>query len=94
MDGEQVAGYTGGNTPSDFPIITNLYAPSDTWEEDEVPWGLPAWFLSVLTGTTLTFTTLHQGFEALSQDNWGYVAEVDCYRAINEWCQSLSTQVN
>jgi hypothetical protein len=48
----------------------------------------------MLTRSTPTFTTLQQGFEALSQDNWGYVAEVNHYRAINEQCQSLSTQVD
>jgi hypothetical protein len=94
MDRGWVARYTNGDTPSDLPIITDLYAPADTWGEDKAPQGLPAWFLSALTGTAPTFTTLHRGFEALPQDNWGYVVEVDHYWAINKQRQSTSAQVD
>jgi ferredoxin-NADP reductase len=94
MDGGQVARYTDRDTPFDLPIITDLYTPSDTWREDEALQGLPSWFLSTLIGTTPTFTMLHWGFKALPQDNWEYMAEINHYRAINEWWQSLSTQVD
>jgi hypothetical protein len=86
MDQGRVARYTKGDTPNDLPIIINLYALIDTWGEDNVPRGLPAWFLSALMGSAPTFATLHQGFEALPQDNWGYVAEIDCFQALNEQC--------
>jgi hypothetical protein len=94
MDQGQVAGYTEGDTPNDLPIIINLYAPVDTWGEDEAPRGLPGWFLSMLTGSTPMFATLRQGFKALPQDNWGYVAEIDCFRALNEQRQSTLVQIN
>jgi hypothetical protein len=58
MDGGQVAGYMDGDTPSDLSIIADLYAPFNAWGEDEVPQGLPGWFLSVLTRSTPTFTML------------------------------------
>jgi hypothetical protein len=34
------------------------------------------------------------GFEALLQDNWGYVAEVDHFWALNEQRQSTSVQID
>jgi hypothetical protein len=94
MDQGQVAGYTDGDTPSDLPIIINLYTPVDTWGEDDVPRGLPAWFLSALMGSAPTFTTLCQGFKALPQDNWEYVAEIDCFWAFNKQCQSTLAQID
>jgi hypothetical protein len=89
-----VARYTDGDTPSDLPIIINLYAPVDTWGEDDVPRGLPAWFLSALMGSAPTFATLHRGFKALPQDNWGYVAKIDHFQAFDEQHQSTSAQID
>jgi hypothetical protein len=94
MDQGQVAGYTDGDTPNDLPIIINLYAPVDTWRADEAPQGLLGWFLSVLTGSTPTFATLCQGFDMLPQDNWGYVAEIDHFHALNKQCQATSVQID
>jgi hypothetical protein len=94
LDQGWVAGYTDGDTPNNLPIIINLYTPVDTWGADEAPQGLLGWFLSALTGSAPTFTTLRQGFNALPQDNWGYVAEIDCFRALNEQCQSMLAQID
>jgi hypothetical protein len=94
MDQGWVARYTDGDTPNDLPIIINLYAPVDTWGADEAPQGLPGWFLSALMGSAPTFATLCQGFDALSQDNWGYVAEIDRFHALNEQHQSTSAQID
>ena len=69
MDRGWVAAYTEGDTPADLPIITDLYVPVDPWGEDDMPRGLPGWFLATLTGRAPTFATLQQGFEALPQDN-------------------------
>jgi hypothetical protein len=94
MDQGWVAGYTDGDTPNNLPIIINLYTPVDTWGADETPRGLPGWFLSALTGSTPTFATLRQGFDALSQDNWRYMVEIDCFHALDEQHQSTSAQID
>jgi hypothetical protein len=94
LDQGRVASYTDRDTPNDLPIIINLYAPVDTWGADEAPQGLPGWFLSVLTGSAPTFATLCQGFDVLPQDNWGYMAEIDHFHALNEQRQSTSAQID
>jgi hypothetical protein len=94
MDQGQVAGYTEGNTPNDLPIIISLYAPVNTWGADKAPRGLPAWFLSALTGSAPTFAMLHWGFNALPQDNWGYMAEINRFHALDEQCQSTLAQID
>jgi hypothetical protein len=94
LDQGRVARYTDRDTPNDLLIIINLYAPVDNWGADEVPRGLPGWFLSVLTGSTPTFATLHRGFDTLPQDNWGYVAKIDCFRSLDKQCQSTSAQID
>jgi hypothetical protein len=94
LDQGQVAGYTDGDTPNDLPIIINLYTPVDNWGADEAPQGLPGWFLSALTGSAPTFTTLRRGFDVLPQDNWGYVVEIDCFCSLDEQRQSTSAQIN
>jgi hypothetical protein len=94
LDQGQVAGYTDGDTPNDLPIIINLYAPVDNWGANEAPRGLLGWFLSALTGSAPTFATLHRGFNALPQDNWGYVAEIDRFRSLEEQHQSISVQID
>jgi hypothetical protein len=94
LDQGRVAGYTDGDTPNDLPIIINLYTPVDTWGANEAPRGLPGWFLSVLTGSAPTFTTLRRGFNMLSQDNWGYMAEIDRFCALDKQRQSTSAQID
>jgi hypothetical protein len=94
MDQGRVAGYTKGNTPNDLLIIINLYALVNTWGEDEAPRGLLGWFLSTLTGSTPTLAMLCQGFEALPQDNWGYMAKIDRFHALDEQRQSTLAQID
>jgi hypothetical protein len=94
LDQGRVAGYTDGDTPNDLPIIINLYIPVDNWGANKAPWGFSGWFLSALTGSVPTFAMLHQGFDALPRDNWGYVAEIDRFRSLDEQHQSTSAQIN
>src|SRR5713226_360620 len=53
MDGGKVAGYTEDDSPGDLPLITNLYAPKEYYnDDDEDPAGaLPVWFISALGGS-------------------------------------------
>src|SRR5260370_16736294 len=96
MDGGRVAGYTEDDSPGDLPLITDLYAPKVYYDDDdEDPAGaLPAWFISALSGSGTTFTTLHREFDKLTIHNWGFVAEIDWYRAMDEQCQSLCSQID
>ena len=60
MDGGKVAGYTKNDSPGDLPLITNLYALKEYYQDDDNdPAGaLPGWFISALGGSGTTFTTL------------------------------------
>src|SRR5260221_10759961 len=92
MDGGKVAGYTEDDSPGDLPLITDLYAPKVYYDDDnEDPAGaLPAWFIATLGGSGTMFATLCREFDKLAIHNWGFVAEIDWYRAMDEQCQSLS----
>jgi len=96
MDGGKVAGYTQDDSPGDLPLITNLYAPKTYYDNDnDDPAGaLPAWFLSALGGSGTTFAMLRREFDKLAVHNWGFVAEIDWYRAMDEQCQSLCSQID
>src|SRR5258708_7529644 len=96
MDGGKVAGYTEDDSPGDLPLITDLYAPKVYYDDDdEDPAGaLPAWFISALSGSGTTFATLRREFDKLTIHNWGFVAKIDRYRAMDEQCQSLCSQIN
>src|SRR5260221_4282083 len=96
MDGGKVAGYTEDDSPGDLPLITDLYAPKEYYDaDDEDPAGaLPAWFIAALGGSGTTYATLCREFDKLAVHNWGFVAEIDRYRAMDEQCQSLCTQVD
>src|SRR5258707_12601269 len=96
MDGGKVAGYTEDDSPGDLPLITDLYAPRVYYDDDnEDPAGaLPAWFIAALGGSRTTYATLRREFDKLAVHNWGFVAEIDRYRAMDEQCQSLCTQVD
>src|SRR5258707_6990230 len=96
MDGEKVAGYTEDDSPGDLPLITNLYAPKVYYDDDdEDPAGaLPAWFIAALGGSGTTFATLRREFDKLAVHNWGFVAEIDRYQAMDEQCQSLYSQID
>src|SRR5258707_3257930 len=95
-DGGKVASYTEDDSPGDLPLITNLYAPKVYYnDDDEDPAGaLPAWFISALSGSGTTFTTLCRKFDKLAIHNWGFVAEIDRYRAMDEQCQALCSQIH
>ena len=60
MDGGKVAGYTEEDSPGDFPLITDLFAPKEYYDDnDNNPAGpLPGWFLLVLVRSGTTFTTI------------------------------------
>jgi len=60
MDGRKVAGYTEDDSPGDLPLISDLYAPKEYYnDDDDDPAGaLPAWFISALGGSGTTFATL------------------------------------
>ena len=45
-------------------------------------------------GGAPTFATLRQGFEALPQDNWGYVAKINHYQSLDERHQTASAQIH
>src|SRR5229473_2562135 len=79
MDGGKVAGYTEDDSPGDLPLITNLYAPKEYYnDDDDDPVGaLPAWFISALGGSRTTFATLCREFDKLAVHNWGFVAEIN-----------------
>ena len=79
MDGGKVAGYTEDDSPGDLPLITNLYAPKEYYNDnnDNPAGALPAWFISALGGSGTTFATLHREFDKLAIHNWGFVAEID-----------------
>src|SRR5258707_8690036 len=61
MDGGKVAGYTEDDSPGDLPLISDLYAPKEYYNDnDNDPAGaLPVWFISTLGGSGTTFATLH-----------------------------------
>ncbi len=95
MDGGKVAGYTEDNSPGDLPLISDLYTPKEYYNDDDDPAGaLPAWFISTLGGSSTTFTTLRRAFDQLAVHNWSFVAEIDQYRAMDEQCQSLCSQID
>jgi len=96
MDGGKVASYTEDDSPGDLPLITDLYAPKVYYDDDdEDPAGaLPAWFISALGGSGTTFATLCCEFDKLAVHNWGYMAEIDRYCAMDEQCQSLCSQID
>ncbi len=96
MDGGRVAGYTQDGSPGDLPLITDLYAPTVYYDNDNKdPTGaLPAWFISALGGTGTTYTTLRREFDKLPVHNWGFVAEIDRYRTMDERCQTLCRQID
>ena len=96
MDGGKVAGYTEDDSPGDLPLITDLYAPKEYYndDDDDPARALPGWFLSTLGGSGTTFATLRQAFNQLAIHNWGFVAEIDHYRAMDEQCQALYSQID
>ncbi len=96
MDGGKVARYTKDDAPEDLPLISNLYAPKEYYDDnnDDPVGALPGWFLSALVGSGTTFATIHRAFNQLPSNNWGFVAEVDRYRAMDEQCQSLASQID
>src|SRR5216684_2919012 len=96
MDGGRVASYTEDDSPGDLPLITDLYALRVYYDDDnEDPAGaLPAWFIAALGGSGTTYATLRREFDKLAVHNWGFVAEIDRYRAMDEQCQTLCTQID
>src|SRR5258708_7640829 len=51
LDGGKVARYTEDDAPGDLPLISDLFAPKEYYEDDNDPTGaLPGWFLSALVG--------------------------------------------
>src|SRR5260221_2951685 len=80
MDGGKVARYTEDDSPGDLPLITNLYAPKEYYnDDDDDPAGaLPGWFLSALEGSGTTFATLQRAFDQLAVHNWGFLAMINC----------------
>src|SRR5713226_8618872 len=60
MDGGKVAGYTKDDSPGDLPLISNLYAPKEYYNNNnnDPAGALPAWFISTLGGSGTTFTML------------------------------------
>ncbi len=91
-----MAGYSNNDTLGDLPLIMDLYTPKEYYHNnDNDPAGaLPIWFLSALVGSGTTFAALRHAFNQLPTNNWGFVAEVDRYQAMDEQCQSLATQVD
>ena len=80
LDGGKVAGYTKDDAPRDLPLITDLFAPKEYYQNNNDPTGaLPGWFLSALVGSRTTFTTICQAFDQLPSNNWGFVAKIDRY---------------
>src|SRR5260221_541253 len=95
MDGGRVAGYTEDDSPGDLPLISNLYAPKVYYDDDdEDPAGaLPAWFIAALGGSGPTYAPLRREFDKLAVHNGGFVAKFDRYRAMEEQCQPLCSQI-
>ena len=91
-----MVGYSNDDAPGDLPLIMDLYAPKEYYndDDDQPPGALPIWFLSALVGSGTTFATLHCAFDQLPTNNWGFVAEIDRYWAMDEQCQSLSAQID
>ncbi len=90
-----MARYTEDDTPGDLPLISDLFAPKEYYEDDNDPVGaLPGWFLSALVGSGTTFTTICRMFNQLPSNNWGFVAEIDRYQTMDEQCQTLATQID
>ena len=80
MDRGKVARYTEEDALGDFPLITDLFAPKEYYDDnDDLAGPLPGWFLSALVGSGTTFTTICCAFNQLPCDNWGFVAKVDHY---------------
>ncbi len=95
LDGGKVAGYTKDNALGDLPLISDLFTPKEYYEDDDDPTGaLPGWFLSALVGSRTTFTTIRCMFNQLPSNNWGFMAEIDHYRTMDEQCQTLSAQID
>ncbi len=96
MDGGKVARYTEDDAPGDLLLISDLFAPKEYYNDnDNNPAGaLPRRFLSALVGSGTTFAMLCHTFDQLPSNNWGFVAEVDQYRAMDEQCQSLAAQID
>ncbi len=96
MDGGKVARYTKNNLPRDLPLITDLFAPKEYYNNNnnDPAGALPRWFLSALVRSSTTFTTLHHEFNQLYHESWGFVAEINHYQAMDEQCQMLGTQIN
>ena len=91
-----MAGYSNDDAPGDLPLIMDLYAPKEYYNDnnDDLPGALPIWFLSALVGSGTTFATLCHAFDQLPTNNWGFVAEVDRYQVMDEQYQSLMAQVD
>ncbi len=91
-----MAGYTKDDAPGDLPLISDLFAPKEYYDNNnnDPAGALPGWFLSTLVGSGTTFTAIHRTFNQLPSNNWGFVAEVDQYQAMDEQCQSLASQIN
>ncbi len=96
LDGGKVARYTHKDALGDFPLITNLFAPKEYYNEndDDPIRALPGWFLSTLVGSGTTFTAICHAFEQLPSNNWGFVAKVNRYWAMDKQCQSLASQID
>ncbi len=96
MDGGKVAGYTEDDSLGDLPLISNLYAPKEYYNDDndDPARALPAWFISALGGSGTTFATLRREFDKLTVHNWSFVAEIDRYHVMDKQCQSLCSQIN
>src|SRR5713226_7937988 len=96
MDGGKVAGYTEDDSPGDLPLISDLYAPKEYYNdnEDDPAGALPAWFISALGGSSTTYATLRREFDKLAVHNWSFMAEINRYWAMDEQCQSLCSQVD
>ena len=96
MDRGKVAGYTEDDSLGDLPLITDLYAPKEYYNNNnnDPAGALPAWFISTLGGSGTTFTMLCREFNKLVVHNWSFVAEIDWYHAMDEQCQSLCSQID
>src|SRR5260370_2940608 len=78
MDGGRVAGYTQDDSPGDLPLITDLYAPTVYYNDnDEDPArALPSLFISALGGTGTTYATLRREFDKLPVYNCAVLTEL------------------
>src|SRR5229473_7303329 len=96
MDGGKVAGYTEDDAPGDLPLISDLFTPKEYYnDDDDNPMGaLPGWFLSALVRSGTTFATIRHAFDQLPSNNWGFVAKIDQYWAMDKQCQVLCTQID